>query len=130
MSQQINLFNPVFLKQKKVFSSIAMARALGVLIVGALAMVAYGRQQVAALEKESKTVAAQLEQKQARQAMVNTEFAPRTPGRELQDEITRAESRLRALRSVSGVLSRGELGDGNGYSEYFRALARQNMAGL
>ena len=49
MSQQINLFNPVFLKQKKVFSSIAMARALGVLAFGALAMVACGRQQVALL---------------------------------------------------------------------------------
>ncbi|HEY0491200.1 MAG TPA: MSHA biogenesis protein MshI, partial [Telluria sp.] len=72
MSQQINLFNPVFLKQRKVFSSVAMARALGVLLVGALAMVAYGKQHVSALEKELQTVNGQLVQKQARQAMVNT----------------------------------------------------------
>ncbi|MGZ8293084.1 MAG: PilN domain-containing protein [Telluria sp.] len=130
MSQQINLFNPVFLKQKKVFSSIAMARALGVLAFGALAMVAYGRQQVAALEKEAKAASAQLEQKQARQAMVNSEFAPREPGQELQAEIVQAEARLRALRSVSGVLARGGLGDTNGYAEYFKALARQNIDGL
>ncbi|RJG25827.1 PilN domain-containing protein [Massilia cavernae] len=130
MSQQINLFNPVFLKQKKVFSSIAMARALVVLMVGALALVAYGRQHVNALEREAKAVGVQLEQKQARQAMVNAEFAPRAPGKALQDEIVQTEAQLKALRSVSGVMARGELGNAAGYSEYFKALARQNMDGL
>ena len=130
MSQQINLFNPVFLKQKKVFSSIAMARALGVLLVGSLAMVAYGKHHVAALEEEAQAVNAKLVQKQARQAMVNTEFAPRQPTRELEAELTEAETQLRALQSVSGVLERGELGNTSGYSEYYKALARQHMSGL
>ena len=38
MSQQINLFNPIFLKQKKIFSAAAMAQALCVLLGGVLQM--------------------------------------------------------------------------------------------
>ena len=130
MSQQINLFNPVFLKQKKVFSSVAMAQALGVLLFGSLAMVAYGKHHVSKLEKEAQMVNAQLAQKQARQAMVNAEFAPRPPSPVLQAEIAEAEGQLRSLQRVSGVLERGELGNTTGFSEYYKALARQNMSGL
>lgn len=130
MSQQINLYNPVFLKQKKVFSSVAMARALGVLLIGALALVAYGKRHVSGLEQEAQAVNAQLAQKRARQAMVNTEFAPRQPRKELEAEVVEAEAQLRALQSVSGVLARGELGNTSGYSEHYKALARQHVNGL
>jgi hypothetical protein len=130
LSQQINLFNPVFLKQKKVFSSRAMAQALGVLLFGSLAMVAYGKHHVNTLEKEATAVNAQLVQKQARQSMVNAEFAPRAPSKELEAQIAEAEGQLRSLQLVSGVLERGELGNTTGYSEYYKALARQNMNGL
>lgn len=130
MSHQINLFNPVFLKQKKVFSSIAMAQALGVLLFGSLAMVAYGKHHVNKLEKEAKMVNAQLVQKQARQAMVNAEFAPRPQSPALEAEIAEAAAQLRSLQVVSGVLERGELGNTTGFSEYYKALARQNMTGL
>lgn len=130
MSQQINLFNPVFLKQKKIFSCRAMARALGVLLFGSLALVAYGKHHVNALEKDATAVNAQLVQKQARQAMVNAEFAPRAPSKELEAQIGEAQGQLRSLQLVSGVLERGELGNTTGYSEYYKALARQNMNGL
>ena len=130
MSQQINLFNPVFLKQKKIFSSVTMAQALGVLLVGSLALVAYGKLQVDALEKEARAVDAQLVQKQARQEMVNAEFAPRVPSAALEAEIAEVEGQLRSLQRVSGVLERGELGDMAGFSKYYAALARQDMSGL
>jgi hypothetical protein len=130
LSQQINLFNPVFLKQKKIFSSVAMAQALGVLLFGSLAMVAYGKHHVNQLEKEAQLVNAQLVQKQARQSMVNAEFAPRPPSKALEADIAAAEGQLRSLQLVSGVLERGELGNTKGFSEYYKALARQNMSGL
>lgn len=130
MSQQINLFNPIFVKQKTVFSGVAMARALGVLLVGLLAMAAYGKRQLATLEQQAQAAATQLAQKQARQAMVNVEFAPRQPSKELEAQLAEADTQLRALQSVSGVLARGELGNTTGYSEYYKALARQHQSGL
>ena len=130
MTQQINLFNPIFLKQKKVFTTVTMAQALGLLLVGTLAVAFYGRQNIAALQKQADAGAAQLVQKQARLASVNSEFPPRQKSREVEAQLAQAEAELKALHEVSGILQRGELGNTSGYSEYFKALARQNVSGL
>ena len=130
MTQQINLFNPIFLKQKKVFTTAAMGQALGVLLVGMLALAFYGKQNSASLQRQADAGATQLVAKQAQLAKANTEFAPRQKSRELELQLAQAEAELKALREVSGVLQRGELGNTSGYSEYFKALARQNVSGL
>jgi hypothetical protein len=130
VSQQINLFNPVFLQQKKIFSARTMGAALLVLFVGAAAIGVYGNMRVQALQKEADAGAAQLARKQERLASVGTEFAPRQKSAAVEAELTEVESQLAALREVSGVLERGELGNTQGYAEYFRALARQHVDGL
>ena len=130
MSQQINLFNPIFLKQKKVFASAPMVRALGLLLVGVALLVAYGTQNVAALERRAADGATRLAQLQQRMAAVTVEYAPRQPSRELGVELATAEAHLRALRDVSTVLARGDIGNTAGYSAYFKALARQNVSGM
>jgi hypothetical protein len=130
LSQQINLFNPVFLKQKKVFTSLAMAQAIGVLLLGCLAMVMYGKQSVASLEKQAALTGEQLKQKQARLAVVNVEFAPRQKSLALEAQIAQANAELNAMQTVAAILKRGEVGDSSGFAETFRALARQNVNGL
>ena len=62
MSQQINLFNPVFLQQKKIFSSRTMAASLLVLVIGVAAIKVYGDTRLAALQKEAEAGAALLTQ--------------------------------------------------------------------
>ncbi|MEW6371674.1 MAG: PilN domain-containing protein [Pseudomonadota bacterium] len=130
MSQQINLFNPIFLQQKKIFSSRTMAQALAVLVVGVAGMAAYGDMRVKSLQRQADAGAAQLQQRQARLATVTAEFPARQKDPALAAEVLEAERQLGALREVSGVLQRGELGNTRGYAEYFRALARQHADGL
>ena len=130
MSQQINLFNPIFLKQKKFFGAVPMLQALGVVLAGALAIAYYGKIQVAALEAKAAASAAQLLQKQLRQASVNAQFAQRQKNQVLEADIEQAERVLTAQRGVSATLLRGEFGNTRGYSEYFRAFARQRVEGL
>ena len=130
MSQQINLFNPIFLQQKKIFSARTMGAALLVLFVGVAAIQVYGKMRVQALQKQADAGAAQLAQKQAWLASVTTEFVPRQKSAAVEAELAEAEGQLAALRDVSGVLARGELGNTQGYAEYFRALARQHVDGL
>lgn len=130
MSQQINLFNPVFLQQKKIFSSRTMAGALLLLFAGVAAINMYGNMRLKALQQQADAGAAQLAQKQARLASVATEFAPRQKTAEVEAELAEVEGQLAALREISGVLARGELGNTQGYAEYFRALARQHVDGL
>lgn len=130
MSQQINLFNPVFLQQKKIFSARTMAAALAMLLTGVAALGLYGNVRLAALQEQADAGAVQLKKTEARLATVNAEFAPRQKNPALDAELAEAERQLASLRQVSGVLERGELGDTQGYAEYFRALARQHVEGL
>jgi hypothetical protein len=130
VSQQINLFNPVFLQQKKIFSARTMGGALLVLFIGVAALDMVGKLRLQGLQKQADAGAAQLAKKQARLASVAAEFAPRQKDPAVDAELAEAESQLAALRDVSGVLARGELGNTQGYAEYFRALARQHVDGL
>jgi hypothetical protein len=130
VSQQINLFNPVFLQQQKIFSARTMAGALLLLFAGVAALALYGKLRVQGLQKQADAGAAQLVQKQARLASVTAEFAPRQKNPAVDAELLDAERQLAALREISGVLERGELGNTQGYAEYFRALARQHVDGL
>ena len=130
MSQQINLFNPQFEPQKKVLSAATMAFSLLVLVAGVAALASYGRVQTAALQAEADAGARRLEQKQARLAGVSAEFAPRQKNKEIDAEIAEAQVQLAALRNISRVIERGELGDTAGYAGYFKALARQSATGL
>jgi len=130
VSQQINLFNPIFLQQKKIFSTRTMAQALGVLVLGVVAMGLYGSARVSAMQKQADAGAAQLQARQARLVAVNAEFPPRQKDPTLAEAVLEAERQLGTLREVSGVLQGGELGNTRGYAEYFRALARQHVDGL
>ncbi len=130
MTQQINLFNPAFQPQKQVFTAATMALSLLVLVGGIAALAVYGRMQTASLEAQAGAGALQLERKQARLASVNLDFAPRQKNKDLDAEIAEAQAQLAALRNISRVIERGELGDTTGYAGYFKALARQSVAGL
>nr|WP_267498660.1 PilN domain-containing protein [Massilia sp. IC2-278] len=118
------------MQQKKIFSTRTMAQALGVLVLGVVAMGLYGSARVSALQKQADAGAVQLQARQARLLAVNAEFPPRQKDPALVEAVQEAERQLATLREVSGVLQGGELGNTRGYAEYFRALARQHVDGL
>jgi Tfp pilus assembly protein PilN len=130
MSQQINLFNPAFEEEKQVFAAVTMAQALCMLLAGVTGLCIYAGGRVSTLQDEATAGARQLEKKQARLANVNSDFAPRQKSAALATELAQAEQQLASLHKVAGVLEGGELGNTQGYSDYFKALARQNVDGL
>jgi Tfp pilus assembly protein PilN len=130
MSQQINLFNPAFLPQKKVLSAPMMGAALLVLVAGIAGLNVVLRAQTARMQAEADLGATELARKQARLVSVNAEFAPRKKTAEIDAEIAQADAKLAGLRHVSGVLERGELGSTAGFAGYFHAFARQSVPGL
>lgn len=130
MSQQINLFNPLLLKQKKIFSALQMAEALGLVLVGALALTWYANRRVAELEQVAASGKTMLASREVRLSQAVAQFAPRQKSAALAAEVAQAKVELQALHEVAAVLRGGALGNTNGYAEYFRALARQNVNGL
>ena len=130
MSQQINLFNPIFLKQKKVFGAVPMLESLALILVGTVALTWYASYKVGQLERSA---AAGKEVLAGREKMLGkavAQFAPRPKSAAIAAAIVEAEARLASLHDVETVLRSGALGDRAGYAEYFRAFARQNVNGL
>jgi len=130
MSQQINLFNPEFLQQKKIFTATTMALALGVLVTGLLGLGIAAKLRADSLQAQADSGAAQLDKTQKRLDSVSAEFVPRKEDPRLAEELSIAQNELVGLKEVADVIERGELGDTQGYAEYFRALARQSSEGL
>ena len=79
MSQQINLFNPIFMTQRKHFSLLTMLQALGMIIVGALFFYGYAIYQVDQLGKQSAESGKHYNAEQARLARYAAEFSPNRP---------------------------------------------------
>jgi hypothetical protein len=130
MSQQINLFNPQFQPQKKLFTVKGMACVLGVLVVGIAVAGVFAKVRVARLETEVAQGEARVQAAQKRLEVATAEFAPRTKDARLEAELAEAQNERDALRRVADVIQRGDLGNTQGYAEYFKALARQSVDGL
>ena len=70
MSGQINLFNPIFLKTKKVFSAVALIQAFGLVLFGAILVLIYAAYQSKELSKNADIVTAQLHAAEGEHALV------------------------------------------------------------
>lgn len=130
MSQQINLFNPVFLKKKKYFSALTMAQGLGLILLGSIAVLVYARLQLATLQTETVASANQLKQTKAQLAKVSAEYAPKQKSKTLDDEIARLEAEVKSQQQAFDIVQKGGVGNTRGYSDYMRAFSRQIVNGL
>jgi hypothetical protein len=130
VSQQINLFNPIFLKQKKVFGAVPMLESLALILAGTVALTWYASYKVGQLERSAAAGKVVLAAREVMLTKAVAQFAPRPRSAAVAAGIAEADARLQALHEVEGVLRSGALGDRSGYAEYFRAFARQNVNGL
>lgn len=130
MSQQINLFNPVFLKQKKLFSLVTMLQGLGLIMLGSALFHGYAVYQVAMLTKQSEETSKRYASEQEKLKRYNEGFSPKQVNEALEGELKVAEARLSAQNEIVETLRSGVIGNTTGYSEYMRAFARQAAHGL
>jgi hypothetical protein len=130
VSQQINLFNPIFLKQKNFFSAITMAQGLGLILMGSFLLAVYTDYQLSRLSTEVAATSAQLELAKAQLTKISVDFGPRQKSKSLEDDIQKTETEAKSQQRLVDILQKGELGNTKGYSEYLRAFSRQIMGGL
>jgi len=130
MSQQINLFNPVFLKQKKIFSAVNMVDALALLLVGVAAFYAYASIETVNLGRQAVETSRQYEQSKARLAETSARYAPKKIDAALDVEVNNLQAQLSARKATLNNLGIGIPAGDASYAEYMRALARQSLGGL
>lgn len=130
MSQQINLFNPVFLKQKKHFSAVTMLQALLLIVLGSMLFYGYAVYQVKALAQQTAEMNKRYEAEQKRLVNYVNEFSPQRAQKLLQDELAATEAQANMQQTLLDTLKSGAIGNTKGYSEFLLAFARQSVKGM
>jgi len=130
MSQQINLFNPIFLKQKKTFSALNMLEALGLLLIGVIVFYGLAGFQTTELARQAGETARLYRQSKLQLAEVSARYAPKKADAELDAQVASLQAQISARQALLGSLGVGALTNDTSYAEYMRALARQSLGGL
>ena len=130
MSQQINLYQPIFRKEKRIFSAVTISYSLGMVLVALLTIYGFGRWQVVGLETEVVRLEGQERASLERLERLTRDFdrdaAGNSPAEELRQATDVLESRKRILQALAG----GAVGGTGGFSEQLAAFARQRLDGL
>ena len=130
MSQQINLFNPIFLKQEKYFSAKTMAESLVLILVALCAFYAYARNEVKSFQDVAADAAHQLADTRDRFISLGGSLSPQRRSKLLEAQIARAESDLHGKQALLASLRADASDKARGYSQYFAAFARRTLPGV
>lgn len=130
MSQQINLFNPVFLQQEKQFSALAMAQGLGAILLAVIAFTSYSAYQAGRTGREAQAAAARLKATQEKLVAMVEKTRPRPADKAVEEAITQVTARLAASQQILGFVQRGQLNNDESYAAVMRALAKRAMPGV
>jgi len=130
VSQQINLFNPLFLEKKKYFSALTMTQAIGLIVLGLAVFYAFAFWRDRDLARQIGESGRAYEQQKQQFAKITAELSPEKREAQLDQDLKSIEEAIALRRSLMGELGTGNLAGPGGYSEYLRAFARQTVQGL
>jgi Tfp pilus assembly protein PilN len=130
MSRQINLFNPLFLKQEKVFSAVTLMQGFLIIVLGSLALSTYAIYNAGEIQKIAKLTEVKLQtaEKQIKQLREQHHVKEKNPAIEMQ--VQTQEQALAAKQEVIQLLTNNDFGDTQGFSAYLSAFARQIPDGV
>jgi hypothetical protein len=130
MAQQINLFNPIFLQQKKHFSAVTMLQALGLLLAGILVFYAYASFETHKFARVAENSRKQLQTQSEQLASFMRDYSPQGRSKALEQELARIAAQVKQGEDLAAMMRTGALGNTEGFARYLSALARQTMAGV
>lgn len=130
MSQNINLFNPAFRKQRRVVTLATVVQVLGITLA-ALAGYHYTLlQQANGLTEELRSADGLLKSQRGYVDRLKDKSAAPKVEVQLESDIARLETELKLARDSMEALKSGGFGSQQGFAEYLRAFSRQSVNGL
>ncbi len=130
MSQQINLFNPVFLAKKKYFSALAMVQSLGLLLVGLILVHAFASTQAASLQRLLADTTRQAEQRRSQLLVLGKQYSSQGTSKTLEEDIAKVQAQLRKRTELLADIRTSVGGNAEGFAVFLTALARQSVPGV
>lgn len=129
MSQQVNLYQPVFRKQKRRFSAAAMLQATGIVVLGIGLLYGYTGWQVRQQRVELAQTDKQLAGLSKKLDEISRRFGERLQSKELQAQVQKLQQQVAEKERLQRALRSARFNT-QGFSDYFVAFARQHIPGL
>jgi len=129
MHQQINLYQPVFRKQVKVFSAATLAQIAGSVLVLLVIILAHARWTLAGMESSATVLQQQLNRLQGQLVELETEY--QTPSTQALDkEIEELRADIGQRNYLLAQFGQLVIQHRSGFAEQFNVLAEQRVPGL
>ena len=130
MSQQINLYSPIFRKQTKIFSATTMVQGLGLIVLVIAVFYYYVAAQSSLLELRAAESGQQLKSELERLKVYSARESPAERLKLLAERKKVLEETLASQSQALDSLKAGSFGRSEGYSDTLRALARISVDGV
>ncbi|GAB4303386.1 MAG: hypothetical protein Kow0096_25410 [Thiohalomonadaceae bacterium] len=128
--QQINLYQPIFRKQEKIFSAKTMVQGAALVLAGMLLFFVYAAWQTYSLENQVEQFVRQRDDAAKRVTDLARAMPERSKDLALEQEVARLRADLRDKQRVVAQLADRRDGNTTGYAAHLEGLARQRLPQL
>jgi hypothetical protein len=128
--QQINLYQPILRKQKKVFSARTMLLGNLLILAGLLLLYGYTHLQTRSLQNQYAQASAQRDASQTQLLQMQQQYPPRQADLRLPAQLEAARNELRQQQVLLQAIRRYEHTGEQAFSAQLRGLAQQVPSGL
>lgn len=128
MYQQINLYQPVFRRQRKVFSAATMLQIAGVAAVLLLGFYGHARWTLGSLDSTAGALSTQYQQLEEQLGVL--ERGEGDDSLDVQDEVNRLQQSITQRQALLERFAQLDLRESTPFSEFFEILARRSLPGL
>jgi len=129
MNQQINLYQPMFRKQKKVFSAATMLQICLFFIFVFAGLYAYELYRMTPINEQAARLKSELQELTAQLNKLKKQLPAKAKSDLLSKEIARVTQELEQSRRIQQILTGRQLGNTSGFSGHLEAFARQRVEG-
>jgi len=128
--QQINLYQPRFRKQEKVFaaSSMLVVFIAAMLVLGGI--YGYAKWNVYSLAAENQRMQQQQKKEIARLQSLTVKYPVKKKSRLVTQQLKDLQEEHKAKQFLVKTLSGRSIGNSDGFSSYFEGVARQHLPGM
>ena len=123
MSQQVNLFNPIFRPQGFSFvSAKSMACAMGIVAACLAAAAVFEDYSLREVSARARAADAVHKETAARLSRLTSEVMQQKPNAQIEADVAALEAQLKGRQEIVETLRSGAVGNTAGFSEYMRAF--------
>jgi cell division protein FtsB len=130
MYQQINLYQPVFRRQHKIFSAVTLLQILAVIAVLLLALYGHAQWTLGNLQHTATSLEAQFRQLEAKLTALEAASQVSSATDSMNNELNRLRRRIAGRQQLLDRFDRFTLKSGPGFGDIFEALALHTLPGL